>query len=306
MRCSSLPALSGPSSAQCNRASTLGCVTVCHTISPTGAPNRRPVGDPVLTVDQAPNKHIGGSGVLASVFCLLQIPSGHGEDDCYVWSVAWDSFLDTANRFVIPCALTLLLCLLLCLTHLWIIGWRACPTPLGRVCGYLVQRVPARCALCWRLSPSQEPLLDWRPHPKAKRARSRQCDTFGMHRGFFSSILCSCVWWQLPVLVWAAPKDLRVLQEVAEAVSLVGLSYSFQVPDELDAPPSVPRRTVPDFVDLSLQRPAGPPPPQPMCLTIDNAIQHTQPAQTVSAFSCMGCHSGAAADHVAVAHWHPM
>ena len=80
--------------------------------------------------------------------------------------------------------------------------------------------------------------------------------------------------------MWAAPKHLRALQEVAEAVSLVGMSHSWQAPEDLDVPPRVPRHTVPDFVDLSLQRPAGPPPPQPMCVEIDNATQHTQPAKT--------------------------
>ncbi|CAE7876439.1 HERC2 [Symbiodinium microadriaticum] len=49
-------------------------------------------------------------------------------------------------------------------------------------------------------------------------------------------------------------------------------------PDPLPVTEGVPSRRAPDFVDRALQLPRGPPPPCPMCVEIDNAMQHTVPA----------------------------
>ena len=249
----------------CNRASHFGCV----------------MDFSVKRICPVPNKHIGGSGVLTEASLFEPTPV-QDPGPCVADNPGIDVLL-LLMSCIMPFARSLLFCLSICLLHMYAIGWKARPTPLGRVCGYFFQRVPRTCVRCLGATSPSAVVLDWSPY-RDKRGRTWRPKSRHSQPVVGRNFLALCFFFgHLPVQVWAAPKHIRLLHELGEAVCLVGIPHVFsEAPDELPATASVPRREVPDFVDRNLQAPAGPPPPQPLRVTIDNTVQHTRPADATS------------------------
>ena len=231
---------------------------------------------------QVPKRYIGGSGIptCAGFACAAVV------GDSLTTRLLGFSPLDSPKFWVMPrnepssplLLLGLMLCLCLGVVQL-LAGVRCFRLPARRrLSGEPIFSAPARCARCLCVASPARPVFQWcSDQPKPCR-RSRV--SLGIRLG---PLLAWVVGGSLPRCVWAAPEGLAEVAQLAEDVDTArrivsAASAGSSGPDPLPVTEGVPSRRAPDFVDRALQLPRGPPPPCPMCVEIDNAMQHTVPA----------------------------
>ena len=271
----------------CNCAFSLGCITLgkigilCIDNQHDGRNRAYDFGCDVLFVCrrcldlvsiqsrfQAPKRHIGGSGMSA---CYLALDTyRNASADCVI------RFLGILGRYTVAFFLTLLIVIQVALCKLWTSGLNVPQTLAGRFCRGVVAQVPSSLLLGLVVATPARPVLRWERRTVSRR--TLRGHTSLLSQGARTLLSLNFLLGHLPICVWAAPKGVRELQAAGDFVA----AARGAVPDE-GRPEALgtPVWGMPDFVDPSMRAPRGPPPPTPAPITIENTVQHTQPAALV-------------------------